>query len=79
MTVRPHAECSLTRISGLHRIGGCFGGNSKKGATMDEQLAFAPASELSDLITSKQVSPVGMTELYFSRIDTLDSHLNSYT
>ncbi len=45
---------------------------------MDEQLAFSPAMELRDLIARKQVSPVEVTELYFSRIDRLDSKLNSY-
>ena len=45
---------------------------------MDENLAFAPATELLDLIATKQVSPVELTELYFNRIDRLDSKLNSY-
>ena len=45
---------------------------------MDEKLAFAPASELRDLIASKQVSPVEVTERYFDRIERLDSQLNSY-
>ena len=45
---------------------------------MDDQLAFSPSTELRDLIASKQVSPVEVTELYFSRIDRIDSKLNSY-
>jgi aspartyl-tRNA(Asn)/glutamyl-tRNA(Gln) amidotransferase subunit A len=45
---------------------------------MDENLAFAPATELLDLIATKQVSPVELTALYYSRIDRLDSKLNSY-
>ena len=45
---------------------------------MDEELAFAPATELLELISKKQVSPVELTELYFNRIDRLDSQLNSY-
>ena len=45
---------------------------------MDEKLAFAPASELKGLIATKKVSPVELTELYFERIDRLDSSLNSY-
>ena len=44
----------------------------------DEELAFAPATELLELISTKQVSPVELTELYFDRIDRLDSQLNSY-
>ena len=45
---------------------------------VDDELAFAPATELLELIATKQVSPVELTELYFSRIDRLDSQLNSY-
>ena len=45
---------------------------------VDENLAYIPTSELVGLIASKQVSPVEITELYFSRIDRLDSQLNSY-
>ncbi|MCH8186905.1 MAG: amidase, partial [Chloroflexi bacterium] len=45
---------------------------------MDENLAFAPASELRSLIANKQVSPVELTELYFERIDRLDPKLNAY-
>ena len=45
---------------------------------VDDELAFAPATELIELIATKQVSPVELTELYFSRIDRLDSQLNSY-
>ena len=45
---------------------------------IDDELAFAPATELLDLIATKRVSPVELTELYFSRIDRLDSKLNSY-
>lgn len=45
---------------------------------MDEKLAFATASELSALIADKQVSPVELVEMYFNRIDRLDSQLNAY-
>ena len=45
---------------------------------VDEELAFAPATDLLKLIATKQVSPVELTELYFNRIDRLDSSLNSY-
>ncbi|MCI0440134.1 MAG: amidase, partial [Chloroflexi bacterium] len=44
----------------------------------DEKLAFAPASELVELIANKKVSPVEVTQLYFSRIERLDSKLNAY-
>ena len=45
---------------------------------LDEELAFASATELLELISTKQVSPVELTELYFSRIDRLDPQLNSF-
>ena len=45
---------------------------------IDDDLAFASATELLELISTKQVSPVELTELYFSRIDKLDPQLNSY-
>lgn len=45
---------------------------------IDENLAFAPASELRALIADKQVSPVELTALYFERIDRLDSRLHAY-
>ena len=45
---------------------------------MDEQLAFAPAFKLRELIADKQVSPVEITQLYLERIERLDSQLNSY-
>ncbi len=45
---------------------------------MDDNLAFAPASEQRELIASKQISPVELTELYFSRIEKLDGQLNAY-
>ena len=45
---------------------------------IDENLAFAPSYELAALIADKQVSPVEVTQLYYDRIDRLDSQLNSY-
>ncbi|MGH2544623.1 MAG: amidase family protein, partial [Ardenticatenaceae bacterium] len=45
---------------------------------IDEKLAFTPASELAALIATKQVSPVEVTQLYFDRIDKLNSSLNAY-
>ena len=41
-------------------------------------IAFAPASELRELIATKQVSPVEVTELYYDRIENLDPKLNAY-
>ena len=45
---------------------------------LDNKLAYAPATELLGLIRTKQISPVELTELFFNRIDTLDSRLNSF-
>ena len=45
---------------------------------IDENLAFAPATELKELIRNKTVSPVEITKLYLDRIDRLDNQLNSY-
>ena len=45
---------------------------------IDQDLAFAPATELRDLIAAKQITSVELTELYLSRIESLDSRLNSY-
>ena len=44
----------------------------------DNDLAFASAMELSGLIATKKVSPREVTELFLSRIETLDSRMNSY-
>ena len=46
--------------------------------SIDEDLAFAPATELRALIADGRVSPVEITELYLSRIERLDPSLNSY-
>ena len=45
---------------------------------IDENLAFAPSHELAALIADRQVSPVEITQLYYDRIERLDSQLNSY-
>ena len=41
-------------------------------------LVYKPVAELSQLIRSKQVSPVEVAEAYLSRIDELDFKFNSY-
>ena len=45
---------------------------------LEDDLAFTPALELRELITTKRVPPVELTELYLRRIERLDSSLNSY-
>ena len=44
----------------------------------DQELAFTSASDLRDLIDSKQVSIVELTELYLRRIEALNPALNAY-
>ena len=44
----------------------------------DRELAFAPAHRLAELIASKQMSPVEVTELFIGRIEELDGQLNAY-
>ena len=45
---------------------------------IDAELAFASATDLLELILTKQISPVELTELYFDRIERLDSQLNAF-
>ncbi len=45
---------------------------------MDNELAFAPATELRRLIDAKEVSIVELTELFYQRIQRLDPQLNAY-
>lgn len=45
---------------------------------VNEELAFSSATELLKLISTKRVSPVEITELFFNRIGRLDSQLNSF-
>ena len=44
----------------------------------DQELTFTSASDLRDLIDSKQVSIVELTELYLRRIEALNPALNAY-
>ena len=45
---------------------------------VDQDLAFAPAWRLRELLVSKKVSPVELTELFLSRIEELNPGLNAY-
>lgn len=45
---------------------------------LDENLAFAPATELRELIADKQITSTELTELYLSRIEALDDKLHSF-
>ena len=45
---------------------------------MDKQMCFVPATELRELIRSKQVSVSELVELFYSRIQELNPKLNAY-
>lgn len=45
---------------------------------LDQELAFASAFDLLDLISTREISPVELTELYYSRIERLDPQLNAF-
>ncbi|MCS5661822.1 MAG: amidase [Dehalococcoidia bacterium] len=47
-------------------------------SSIDENLAFLPATELRELIVRKEVSPIDITRLYLERINRLDPQLHSY-
>ncbi|MFH1141617.1 MAG: amidase, partial [Chloroflexota bacterium] len=44
----------------------------------DQELAFTPAWRLRELIVSKHISPVELTELFLDRIQELAPGLNAY-
>ena len=45
---------------------------------VDENLAYASAYEVRELVSNGQLSPVELTQLFFDRIEKLDSQLNAY-
>ena len=45
---------------------------------IDKELAFSSATNLLNLIKTKQLSPVYLVELYFKRIYEFNPKLNSY-
>ena len=45
---------------------------------LDENLAFAPATELRRSIADGEITSTELTELYLSRIDALDDQLHAY-
>ena len=45
---------------------------------MDDSLAFAPITELANLIRRGELSPLELTELYLERIEQYDPALNAY-
>ena len=44
----------------------------------DTELAFTPAWRLKELLDSKELSPVELTEVYLRRIEALDGQLHSF-
>jgi amidase len=45
---------------------------------MNDDVAFAGAARLADMVRAKEVSPTELVELYLERIDRLDPKLNAY-
>ena len=45
---------------------------------MDSEMAFAPATELRQLIRSKDISVVELVEMFYRRIEELNPRLNAY-
>ena len=45
---------------------------------LNEDLAFGPAVQLRDLISTRQISPVDLTKLYLDRAESLNSKLNAF-
>ena len=46
--------------------------------TAYQELAFSTVHEIHDLIVSKQLSPVEVTNLFLDRIETMDHKVNSF-
>ncbi len=46
--------------------------------TVSQELEFASASELRDLVRDKQVSPIELVRLFYDRIERLNPQLNAY-
>ncbi len=44
----------------------------------EDELAFAPASEVRNLLDSRQVSSIELTEMFLRRIESLNPRLNAY-
>ena len=44
----------------------------------DKELAFTPAWRLKEMLDSRELSPVELTEVYLRRIEALDGQLHSY-
>ena len=47
-------------------------------ASLDRELVFAPARVQAELVRSRQVSPVELTNAYLDRIDALNPRINAY-
>ena len=53
-------------------------GCTKTNIMPDQNLAYRSATDLLDLIKSRQVSPVELTELFLKRIDDVDHQLDAF-
>ncbi len=47
-------------------------------SSVDQEVAFAGAARLAELVRSKEVSPTELVELYLDRISRLDPELNAF-
>src|SRR3954454_25052362 len=79
------------RLDGLHGRGGALGGAGGRGGARcgrmaavsvmpgtDEELAFAGAARLAEMVRSKDVSPSELVEVYLGRISRIDPQLNAF-
>jgi amidase len=47
-------------------------------STVDQEIAFAGAARIAELVRAKEVSPTELVELYLDRISRLDPELNAF-
>ena len=45
---------------------------------MSDDVAFAGAARIAEMVRAKEVSPTELVELYLERIEKLDPELNAY-
>lgn len=57
---------------------GCFNKRSKIDGLSDVPIHYRTILEISEMIKSKRISSVELTELIFNRIETVDDRLNSF-
>jgi len=81
-----HLKVTRRRAIGLIGLGvvafqlpiGCIGDQSKTDYKQDEPIHYKTIAEISEMIKSKQISSVELTQSILNRIAILDGELNSY-